>query len=137
MFGFPPALRRPARIPFRLLFAALVLAGVFAFPAHHASACCDVIPQPDDFDRAALGSITRPALIPGFPAEVFAAPAAARQQARSAAADFRAPASPAGCDNDAQSCAPLPASAFQVSFFFTPTAPVAPHHVVVLRESCN
>ena len=70
MFGFPPALRRPARIPFRLLFAALVLAGAFAFPAHHASACCDVIPQPDDFDRSALGSITRPALIPGFPAAV-------------------------------------------------------------------
>jgi Tol biopolymer transport system component len=129
------ALGHRSRPGLPVLFA--VLAAALAFPAHDASACCDVIPAPDDFDRAALGSITRPALIPGFPAEVFASPAVCSQQTRSAAADFRNPASPVGCDNDALSCAPLPASDFQVNFFFTPSSPTAPRHAVVLRNSCT
>jgi Tol biopolymer transport system component len=110
----------------RVRAAAATLACGIAFSTQPAAACCDVIPQPDDFDRAALGSITRPALIPGFPAEVFASPAVCSQQERSAAADFR----------DPISGQPLPASALQLNFFFTPTEPGAPHHVVVLRESC-
>jgi Tol biopolymer transport system component len=111
-----------------LVFAAL-LSGA------EARASCDVIPVLNDFQRAALGSFTRPALIPGFPAEVFVNPAVCDQQTRSAAPDFRAANSPAGCDNDTVLCSPLAASAFQVNLVFTPD--VGPRNVVVLREDCS
>jgi len=98
-------------------------------------ASCDVIPMLNDFYRTSKGAITRPALIPGFTAEVFVNPATCLNQTLSTAAGFRAANSPAGCDNDTVSCDPLPAEAFQVNLVFTPDA--GPRNIVVLRDDCS
>jgi Tol biopolymer transport system component len=129
--------RVPGHRPARHLALPFALAIAFAtfFSGSEVRASCDVIPVLNDFQRAALGSITRPALIPGFPAEVFVNPAVCNQQARSAAPDFRAVNSPAGCNNDTVLCNSLAASKFQVNLVFTPDAGV--RNVVVLRQDCS
>jgi hypothetical protein len=113
-----------------------LLAFALSLVGGEARACCDVIPSPDDFSRAFLGSVTKPALVPGFPVQVFVRPPICEQHTRSAAPDFRDPSS--GCTNEAGDLCPvLAADQFSVNLFFTPRVPGAAHHVVVLRDDCS
>jgi Tol biopolymer transport system component len=94
---------------------------------------CDAIKNlgNDSFDGV-LGAITRPALIPGFPAEVIVNPAVCGNQTRSQSPGFTIP---VGCDNDSTPCPPRPVEQFQVNIVFTPA--VGGSHMVVMREDCS
>ena len=87
---------------------------VLLLPTKSPAPACDALKSTDnDFFPAALGSITRPVLIPGFPVEVLVRSATCDQFARSAGPDFTVKAP--GCDNDEFPCAPLLASDLQVN----------------------
>ncbi|MBW2282691.1 MAG: hypothetical protein JRG82_18290 [Deltaproteobacteria bacterium] len=118
--------------------AAVVFAIATLLTASNAEAAfdgCAVIESASSEYMAYLGSTTRPAQIPGFPAEIRVDPTVCGAQTESAAADFRDSTSPSDCDNAAIPCTPLEPSAFSLNFVFTPAN--GPSNAVVLTEDCT